>query len=752
MLPEPSKERRASSQPVSEVCAHSARINSEFSRIAKDYAQSMPLNDLGALSLLATMAEVVQGDVVLDVGCGPGVVSCHLARTATAVMGVDLTAAMLRQARIHQRQAGCLNVSWTRADVTRLPFRDERFSLVVSRYALHHLLEPESALHEMLRVNERTGRVAIVDVVLPDTAEGQAFNTAERLRDPSHVRALTLDELRALLTRAGLSIDASADYWVEYDLEHLLEGSSASEPDKQRILELLEVGNSSFLKSLERRRLVRYPVSLLVSRRARGSVRRHSKGAPSMRVRTLDGGEVELKPEALSGLKARHRGPLLLPEDVGYEESRTVWNAMIDRRPALIARCHGTADVLAAAQFALERDLLLCIKGGGHNIAGLATADGALMLDLSLLRGVWVDRQRMVARAQAGSLLGDVDRETQLDGLASVLGFVSLTGIAGLTLGGGFGYLTRRWGWTSDNVVGMEVVTADGRRVRASDDENPDLFWGLRGGGGNFGVVTSIDYALYPVGPEVVGGLVAWPASEAPGVLELYRKLASEAPPELTLVAILRPAPPAPWLPREIHGKPIVALLACHSGRLEDGEKAVAPIKAFGKPVGDVMVRRPYAQTQSLLDATQPKGRRYYWKSEYLPRLEEELCDKVIDHAARIRSPHSAVIIFQIEGALNLLENEHSPVGNRDARYVLNIAGAWEEANQDTTNIEWARGAWNDMRRFSTGGTYVNFLTQDEGPERIEAALGKGLRRLAEVKARWDPRNFFRTNCNIKPV
>ena len=329
-----------------------------------------------------------------------------------------------------------------------------------------------------------------------------------------------------------------------------------------------------------------------------------------MKMQTTEGREAELKQDALDGLRMRLRGPLFLPGEAGHEESRSVWNAMIDRKPAVVARCRGVADVITCVQFARDHDMLLSIKGGGHNIAGLAAADGALMLDMSLMRGVWVDSQGKVAHAQAGCLLGDVDRETQVHGLASVLGFVSATGIAGLTLGGGFGYLTRRWGWTSDNVLGMNVVTADARLVRASSDENADLFWGLRGGGGNFGVVTGIDYALYPVGPEVVGGVVAWPAGEAPKVLELYRTLAEKAPPELTLVALMRPAPPAPWLPKDWHGKPIIALLACCSGRPEDGEKLVAPIKAYSSPVGDVLVRRPYTQLQKILDATQPKGPR----------------------------------------------------------------------------------------------------------------------------------------------
>ncbi|MDH3424407.1 MAG: BBE domain-containing protein, partial [Gemmatimonadota bacterium] len=290
------------------------------------------------------------------------------------------------------------------------------------------------------------------------------------------------------------------------------------------------------------------------------------------------------------------------------------------------------------------------------------------------------------------------------------------------------------------------------RLVRATSTEHPDLFWGLRGGGGNFGVVTGIDYTLHPVGPEVVGGVVAWAASAAPDVLKLFTTLAEKAPPELTLVTFMRPAPPAPWLPKDMHGKPIVAILACHSGKPEEGERAVAAIKAFGSPIGDVLVRRPYAQLQSLLDATQPKGRRYYWKSEYLARIEPALCERFMARAAKIRSPHSAMILFQIDGALNRLEDEHSPVGNRDARYVLNIGGAWEQATDDAANLAWAREAWNDLKAFSTGGTYINFLTQDEGPDRIAAALGKGLQRLGEVKARWDPENVFRTNRNITPV
>jgi hypothetical protein len=468
-------------------------------------------------------------------------------------------------------------------------------------------------------------------------------------------------------------------------------------------------------------------------------------------MKTLDGKELTLSPGALNGLRMRLRGPAILPEDPGYHDCRTVWNAMIDHRPGLVVRCLGTADVIAAIQFGREHNLLVCIKSGGHNIAGLATADGAMMLDLGYMRGCWVDRANRIARAQGGCQLGDIDRETQLHGLAAVLGFVSLTGTAGLTLGGGLGYLTRRFGWTSDNVTGMDVVTAQGKLVRASNEENADLFWGLRGGGGNFGVVTGIDYQLFPVGPEVLGGIVAWPAAEAPRVLELYRTLSEQAPPELTLVTLIRPAPPAPWLPPEWHGKPIIGILACYTGKLEEGERLVAPIKALGKPIGDILVRRPYVQLQSLLDATQPKGRRYYWKSEYLAKIDPELGDRWIRQGALIPSPHSAVILFQIGGALNKLPADHSPVGNRDARYILNIAGAWDKAEQDEANMKWARDAWNDLKQFSTGGNYINFLTADETPDRVAAALGAAGDRLSQVKRKWDPENVFRVNRNIAP-
>ena len=470
-----------------------------------------------------------------------------------------------------------------------------------------------------------------------------------------------------------------------------------------------------------------------------------------LQVKTRSNGDVTLQEDTIRKFKESLRGELILSDDPGYDDARSIWNAMIDRRPALIVRCLGVADVVTCVNFAREHGLLLSIKGGGHNISGLAVCDGGLMIDMSRMRGVWVDPATRTARAQAGCLLGDVDRETQLHGLAAVLGFISNTGIAGLTLGGGFGYLTRRFGWTSDNLLSMEVVTADGRVVQASEKENRDLFWGLCGGGGNFGVVTGFEYKLHPVGPEVMAGAIAWRADYAGEVLEMLRILMEQAPPELVCVAGLRIAPPAPWLSKDVHGKPIVALFVCHTGRLTDGEKLVAPIKAFGTPVGDIVQQRPYVSQQSLLDATQPKGRRYYWKSEFLPNLKPELLAKTISHAEAIASPHSAILLFPLDGALNRFPEDHSSVGNRDTAWVLNIAASWEKAENDKTNIDWARAAWRDMRSFSTGGTYMNFLTEEETDDRIHAAYRKNYERLVEIKTKWDPANLFRINKNILP-
>lgn len=464
----------------------------------------------------------------------------------------------------------------------------------------------------------------------------------------------------------------------------------------------------------------------------------------------LDGTTLQLPAEALQAFKTAFKGQVLGADDPAFEETRKVWNAMIDRRPGLIARCTGTADVVQAVRFVQRHRLLSSVRGGGHNIAGLAVCEGGVMIDMSQLRGVWIDPSRRVAQAQAGCTLGDVDRETQVHGLAAVLGFVSATGIAGLTVGGGFGYLTRSQGWTCDNLVSMEVVTADAQVLRVSETAHTDLFWALRGGGGNFGIVTSFEYKLHAVGPEILGGAIAWRGEDARQVLDAYREFSAQAPRELTTVAVLRRAPPAPWLPKEVHGQPIVALFVCHSGKVEDGEALLAPLRKLGRPVADIVTRRPYSQMQSLLDATQPKGRRYYWKSHYLAGIDGRTIELATEHAGRIRSPHSAILLFQIQGALNERPAGYSPAGNRDAAFVLNITGSWENADDDAVNVAWARDCFEATRGCSTGGTYINFLTEEEGRDRIEAAYSPAdLDKLAALKRRYDPDNLFRHTKSI---
>lgn len=462
---------------------------------------------------------------------------------------------------------------------------------------------------------------------------------------------------------------------------------------------------------------------------------------------------LELDDATIAAFRSRLRGPLLLPKDDGFEETCRIWNAMIRARPALVVRPTGTADVVECVTFARERGIRISAKCGGHNIAGMALADGGLTVDLGRMRGVLVDPAAKLARVQGGCLLGDVDRETQVHGLATMLGFVSETGVAGLTLGGGFGYLTRKHGWAVDNLVAVEIVTADGRVLRASADENADLFWALRGGGGNFGIVTSFTFRLHAVGPKVTAGMIVWPAEQSAGVLALYRDLTAKVPRELTMALTMRLAPPAPFLPKEAHGKPIIGVIACHTGTRAQAEQDLAPLKAFGKPLADLIVEKTYVQQQSMLDATQPKGVNYYWKSEYLPPLTEGAMAAFRTHGAAVTSPQSQIVLFHVGGAIAERRADDGAVGNRDAEYVLGIAGSWLPGDPNgERHLGWVRGAWGAMRPHATGGVYVNFLTEEEGEDRIRAAYRDNFDRLAKVKASVDPSNLFRTNKNIAPA
>ena len=467
-------------------------------------------------------------------------------------------------------------------------------------------------------------------------------------------------------------------------------------------------------------------------------------------VAGLDGGAVSLAARQLEDLDRRVKGQVLRAGDQGWNEAVAIWNGMAARLPALVLQPASAHDVAAAVGFARDNGLLLSVKGGGHNIAGTAIAEGGLTLDLSRMRDVAVDPDAKVVHVGPGCLLGDVDQATQKHGLATVLGFVSETGMAGLTLGGGFGYLARRFGWTVDNLAEVEVVTADGQLRTANRDQHPELFWALRGGGGNFGVVTRFSFRLHQVGPMITGGLIIWSAERAAEVLAAYRALTESAPRELTAAAIVRLAPPAPFLPQQWHGKPVAGIQICHSGA--NAEADLAPVRALGNPIVDLVTPKPYVAMQSMLNVMEPKWLHRYWKAEFLPGLSSEFLDAFRSSALRVTSPLSQSIIFHVAGALNEHEDDDGAVGNRDARYIGGFAATWPPGAPADPHVAWARDGWERIRPFSTGGNYVNFQLADDDSTRTAAAYGSNYQRLQRAKANYDPDNLFRVNRNIPPA
>lgn len=466
----------------------------------------------------------------------------------------------------------------------------------------------------------------------------------------------------------------------------------------------------------------------------------------------LDGSHVSLNETDIDSFRKRLKGQLMLPGEDGYDAGRKLWNGMIERKPALVARPIGTADVIECVNFARTNGILISVKGGGHNIAGTGVCDGGLCLDMSLMKGVFVDTVNRVAHVQPGCLLGDVDRETQIHGLATTLGFVSETGVAGLTLGGGFGYLTRRFGYTVDSLQEVELVTEGGKVIKANRDSSEDLFWALRGGGGNFGVVTSFTYRLYPVGPSMTGGMIGWPIDRVEKVLEHYRKLTSSAPRELTLVVSLRFGPSAPFVPAEWRGKPVAVIIACHTGSPDSAKDDIARLRKLEGSIFDTIAERSYIQQQTMFDGTQPSGVHYYWKSEYFSELSDDALAAMIESAKHETSPFSQVVLFHIAGAIGEKQADDGAVGNRDAGYVMSLINGWQPADGEAQrHTKWVRDSWQNLRPFSTGGTYINFQTSDEGDERVRASYGSNFERLAAVKAKYDPSNMFRTNKNIAP-
>jgi FAD/FMN-containing dehydrogenase len=447
------------------------------------------------------------------------------------------------------------------------------------------------------------------------------------------------------------------------------------------------------------------------------------------------------------------RGEALWPGDVAYDEACRIWNGMIERRPVLVIRPHDAADVAACVRLARDRGLPLSIRGGGHNIAGTALCDGGVMIDFSTHKEVTVDPATARVHVQPGATWADVDRATQPLGLVVPGGIISATGVAGFTLGGGFGWTSRRHRLATDNLCAVEIGTADGEVRQASAEENPDLFWAIRGGGGNFGVVTSFEFQAQPHGPEVVAGLVLHPMDQARQVLALFREMTAGASDPLCCALIMRKAPPLPVIPEAMHGKHVAGIIVCYSGPLEEGEQAVLPVKRFGRPIADTIGRKPFVAHQQFLDAGQPFGRRYYWKSDYFDALPQAADDTVIAHAGAVRSPHSALLVMHVGGAAARVPEDETAVGSRRAEFVFNVQGAWEDPAEDGMHMAWARDFWSAMRPFSSGGTYVNFLTADAEEERVRAAYGPALYdRLARIKARYDPDNLFRSNQNIRPA
>jgi FAD/FMN-containing dehydrogenase len=468
-------------------------------------------------------------------------------------------------------------------------------------------------------------------------------------------------------------------------------------------------------------------------------------------IRTLEASTKTIPQDAVSALRGKVRGTVALPGEDGYDAARTIWNAMVDRRPALVVRCLGAADVVNAVKLARDEKLLVAVRGGGHNIAGNAVCDGGLLIDLSLMRSVRIDAASDTARVEPGATLADFDKEAQEFGLVTPLGINSTTGVAGLTLGGGFGWTTRKYGLTIDNLISADVVTADAKLLRASGKENPDLFWALRGGGGNFGVVTSFEFKLHPLGPEVLSGLVVHPLESARQLLPQFRRIAREAPDELTIWVVMRKAPPLPFLPPAWHGKEVLMFAACYAGDMKDGEKALKALRALGKPIADAIAPHPFTAWQAAFDPLLTPGARNYWKSHDFADLPDAAVNVILNSVRELPSPECEVFIAHVGGAMARIPGNATAYPNRDAHFVMNVHTRWQDKAQDQPCIAWARHLFEAAAPFASDSVYVNFMPDDEN-DRVEKAYGTNYRRLAEIKRRYDPANLFRMNQNIRPA
>jgi len=471
----------------------------------------------------------------------------------------------------------------------------------------------------------------------------------------------------------------------------------------------------------------------------------------SLTYLTLDKDVQQVRSAELEAFAAQIGGGVIGMADAAYEEARKVWNGMVDRRPALIARCMNDADVQAAVRFAAAHRMLLSVRGGGHHIAGNAVAEGGLVIDMSGMRGVKVDADRRIARVEPGALLSDFDREAQAHGLAVPLGINSTTGVAGLTLGGGFGWLTRRHGLAIDNLRSVRIVTADGQLRNASAESEPELFWAVRGGGGNFGVVTDFEFNLHPVGPEVYAGLVVYPFDQARRVLRAWRDFTEKAPEELSVWVVMRQAPPLPFLPEAVHGREVVILALMWCGDPAAGEQAVAPVLRFGEPAGTALGPTPYAGFQTAFDPLLAPGARNYWKSNNFSRLSDAAIDMLIENVGRLPGPACEIFVAQLGGAMSRVPADATAFVGRDAAYIMNVHGRWSDPAEDDTVRDWARRVFKEAAPHATASGYVNFLTEDEAG-RVADSYGMNYARLQAAKQHYDPDNLFRMNLNIAPA
>jgi len=468
-----------------------------------------------------------------------------------------------------------------------------------------------------------------------------------------------------------------------------------------------------------------------------------------IKAKTIDGHLINVEPSSLETLKSNLHGKMIAPQDSEYDRARLIWNSIIDKRPALIVQCTGTADVIKVVRFAKEHNLLISVRGAGHNIAGRALENDVILIDLSQLRYVHVDPEEATATVSPGATLSDLDQEAQMYGLALPVGINSTTGVAGLTLGGGFGWLSRKYGMTIDSLISAEVITVDGDRVVCSKDKNTELFWAIRGGGGNFGVVTSFKFKLHKVGPIVFSGPVVFDIKDAKEVFHRYREFCKNAPDEVTVWTVIRHCPPFPFVDPSYKGKPVLILVGMYNGPTEKGKEVLSKLKEMGRTIGDGLAPHPYTAFQKAFDPLLTPGARNYWKTHNFKNLDDQLINTFLEYAQKLPSLQTELFFAQMGGETNRVAKDATAYPHRDVKFIMNVHTRWEDKSDDKLCISWAREFFEAVRPFATGGAYVNFVS--EGDENLEGTYLENIEKLAVIKAKYDPKNILRSNFNISP-